>query len=813
MKKLFNTLTLAGMLLFMSEVSFAIKGDNQIRGMVVDKNSQQPIEYASVILLSLPDSTVRASVLTDSAGSYLLNGFADGSYLLRVHFVGYKPALSESFVAGSTRELKPIALSSTAAIKEVTVVGKRPFIEKKADRTVLNIDSSPAAAAENAYEVLRKAPNVDVDKDDNININGKAGVTVLINDRPTHLSGADLANYLKSVQGAEIEKVEIINTPPARYDAAGNTGIINIKIKRNNKPGLNGSINGGITYNGKVGGSGGVSLNMRTSKANVYASYNPGSFVGSNINLLKRTIDFENSKVTLTQPIETPWRFNNNSFKFGADYDINKNNTVGIMVSGYSNCERQDLTGTTYFTSLTNLPDSSIDSFTKIHDTYKSMLYNANYKSTFDGSGRILNVDADYGTFKNHGGNTTTTSYMNSAGNAVREPLMLRSEAPATITIKSLKVDYEQPFGNGLKMELGAKGSLVNTDNDLRYELFKANQWGNDPSRSNHFVYDENIVAAYASLAYEYKNTSIKGGLRGENTWSKGNSLTDKKVVKRSYFDLFPTFYVQQKLNENNNVGFSYNYRIDRPRYDEMNPFRVYLDEYTYVVGNPYLNPQYTHNIAVSYSWKNMLFSELTYSHTKDVMMQDMEQNDTTKVVYQSRKNLNSLNGITWVNSLSFSPARWYRTTNNFTMIYNSYEKGTGSDLVENSKLTARITSVNSFTLPKKLVLELTGWYMSPFAWGMFKLQSMWMVNLGVQKSFMEDKLTVKLSVYDVFNSMQNVGTAKYDNVDLYTKNRWKSQRVSVNFTYRFGKSDLKPSRKRSSGMDDEQNRIVSGKN
>lgn len=799
------------LLLIAATVSAFAAGKNSIKGKVLDINNQKPIGYATIFLLSLPDSTIKSSAITNEDGSYQISNIAEGSFVIKAQFVGYKPAISPRFTATTATEIPVITLEPSAVIKEVTVLGKRPFIEKKADRTVLNIESSAAASAESAYEVLKKAPNVNIDKDDNININGKQGVTILINERPTYLSGSDLANYLKTVQGAEIEKVEIINNPPSKYDAAGNTGVINIKIKRTVKPGFNGNISAGITYNGKVGSTGGVNLNMRNGKTNVYASYNPGTYAGNSTIDIERYITYKGITSYFNQANNGDWRYNANNFKAGVDYDINKNNTIGIMVSGYGNSNREHLNGSTIVYNGKPLPDSSIVSNNPTTGTFDDINYNLNYRSVLDTLGREFTVDADYARFNNTSTTYNNSYYYNSTGNETRQPLKLLSRTPSEITIKSIKADYVHPISQHIKLETGVKSSMVKTDNDLVYKKFAGNDYAFDPSRSNHFIFDENILAGYASLAIEHNNTSIKGGLRAEQTWSKGNSITENKVVNRSYIDFFPTFFIQQKLNEKNSIGLSYNRRIDRPRYQQLNPFRVTLDEYTMMEGNPFLRPQYTNNISLNYSWSNMLFSEITYTHTKNVMVDIVEQDDATKVGKQIPRNLSSLNGISWTNSINLSPTSWFRSNNNITTYYNSYKKVDNSLSQSNSKLSANISTMNSFMLPKKFTFDILTWYQSQMVYGMFQMKDMWAMNVGIQKTFLNDNLRIKLSVDDIFNSLHSRALAIYDNVNLRSRNTWSSQRVGLNITYRFGKSNMKPSRHRNSGSEDEMNRVNTG--
>ena len=803
--------TLLGILMITLS-SFATAGKYTIKGRVIDFDTKKPVEFASVVLISLPDSTIKSSALTDSKGDYSFKNIAEGTYVVKAQIVGYTPNLSDKFRSAPSTNVADIAIKTSAVIKEVTVTGKKPYIEKKADRTVLNIENSATASAESAYEVLKKAPNINIDKDDNININGKQGVTVMINDRPTQLSGTDLANYLKGLQGSEIEKVEIINNPPSRYDAAGNTGIINIRTKRNFKPGFNGSINGGITYNGQVGGSGGINLNLRSGKTNVYASYNPGTYPGDNDIELKRKIFYNNQSWLLDQKNRIEWRYNANSFKTGVDYDINKKNTIGIMVSGYANSMDNSTSGTTNFLSNKPTADSSIYSNNPTDGTFRNMSYNLNYKSILDTTGKELNVDVDYARFDNNSDARNETFYYDVTGIALRAPKLLKSESPSDITIKSAKADYVHPFNKIFRLEAGAKVSAVETDNNLKYYIIQNSSETFDPSRSNHFVYKEDIAAGYLSLSYDKNSTSIKGGLRVEHTSSNGNSITMNKVVDRSYVDFFPTFFVQQKINENNTIGLSYNRRIDRPRYRDLNPFRFYLDEYTFMEGNPFLDPQYTNNISVNHSWKNMIFTEFTYTNTQDVMVQIVEQNDETKVGKQTMKNLESLNSFSLTNSINVSPTQWWRSNNNITAYYNSYKKADSNLDQTNSKLSVNISSSNSFILPKKYTLELMAFYQSPLAYGMFQIEDMYSINLGIQKSFMDGKARVKVSFDDIFNTMRNKASANYDNIHVWSHTKWSSQRIGINFSYRFGKTNMKPSRQRRSGLEDESNRVGSGR-
>jgi hypothetical protein len=338
----------------------------------------------------------------------------------------------------------------------------------------------------------------------------------------------------------------------------------------------------------------------------------------------------------------------------------------------------------------------------------------------------------------------------------------------------------------------------------------------NDLGRSNHFKYEESILAGYASIAYEKAGWSVKGGLRAEQTWGRGNQVTIGTINKRNSLDFFPTFYVMRTINEKNSLSFSYNRRIDRPSYSKMNPFVSRIDEYTYQEGNPNLRAQYTDNIEINHSWANRVFTSISYSHTKDVQMQVLEEVDivkpanggTSENVKASKiveRNIKDLNGFTCNVSANFQPFKWYRTNTNLTGMYNSYNRGEGKS--GNSKLMYMIYSSNSFILPKSYVFEVMLRYNSPMAYGMIDLKSQSSVNIGLQKKLLAGKITLKASADDIFKTMNSRARANYDGMNLYTKSEWTSQRINLSVVYRFGSKDVKQARQRSTSSEEEQNR------
>ena len=788
-----------------------------ITGKVVDKLSNQPIPFVSVTLGLLPDTTIKKSVQTDDKGSYKFDHIPDGRYVVSAYMVGYNRMHSKPLVCKQNSiKVEPLTMENTV-IQEVTVNGRRPEIELKADRTVLNVENSTTASADNAYDVLRKAPGINIDKDDNISLKGKTGIIVTINDKPTYLSGQELASYLKSLNGAEIEKVELITTPPARYEASGNSGIINIKMKRNSAIGVNGSANVGAVYTGKLSEYGGLSLNMRKGRLNTFGSIN-----GRN-SYYRNSLDIERhlkgDTALIVQNSKTHGSFLNYGYRLGADYELNRRHTFGVLVRGLAYESSSSLNANTNLLLKEGLLAKSLRSTTESKSNNRNTSLNANYRMAIDTNGRTLNVDVDYVSYCKGGTEYNDTYYFGPTGTSTSAPLLLKNHTPSDITIKSFRADYAHPFSKETILEVGIKGSMVKSDNNLQYQQsFDAkNTYTDDRERSNHFKFDENISAAYTSIAFSCNGWNIKGGLRAEHTWNKGHQVTIDSTNKRSYLDLFPSLFVQRSINKKNSLGISYTRRIDRPSYSKLNPFVWRIDDYSYMSGNPLLRPQYSDNIEINHSWNSRIFSSIGYSHTSNVQTRVAQEVEITKpangsnpsqaikAVKMAEQNLEGLSSLTLNVSANFSPVKWLRTNNNITATYNEYSRT--SNQSGNSSVMYQFYTSNSIILPKQCIFEVMGWYRSATAYGMIDMDAQYIVNLGIQKKFLGEQLSLRVGFDDVFHTIDNKSWARYDNMNIYYLNKWDSQKVNISLTYRFGSKDVKQARQRTTSLEEEQKR------
>jgi hypothetical protein len=782
---------------------------------IVSGDDKQPIGFASIALLNARDSSYVKGTLTNDKGAYELAIAHPGSYIVMATMVGYKKTYTGTMQL-SANERKSgadlILAADNHQLKEVAIVSSKPLIEQKIDKTVLNVENSVLAAGNSALEILEKAPGVTIDKDDRISLRGKQGVMVMIDGKPTYLSQTELANLLRSTDGNAIQSIEIITNPSSRYDAAGNSGIINIKLKKNRANGTNGSLTLGAGYGTFYKANGGITLNHRENKVNVFGSYNHGEN--------KR---FNNLNIDRISGTEVPTYFNqlseferknkNNNLKGGIDYFINDKHTVGFMVNGYFNGNNETNFNNTLIGSSSLSTDSSVLVLSNAENHYNNMSYNFNYKASMDTSGKELTADIDYSRFSARQNLDYDNFFYNQIGGDRKPASYFRNFAPTSIDIKSAKVDYVHPFSKSFKLEAGAKSSWVSTDNDYRFEIRNNSNWENDPLRSNHFVYDENINAAYLNVNKELGKTNIQVGLRAEQTNSKGFLATSNDLVKRHYLDFFPTVFVRQSLSEAHEVGLSYSKRVDRPSYEDLNPFVFFLDEYTYNKGNSFLNPQYTNSFEVSYSFKKSYQASLNYRITNDAITEVLLPDTVKKALFQTYQNLAKQKQYSLNITAPVKFSKWWTSNNNINVFYLGFKTPNLMGVpFESGKVAAQLYSNHSFNINKTIIAEVTGNYQTPLEYGTLNiLKSQYSVDLGVSKSFADKKANIKLSASDIFNTRSQHISSLIPGVNYRINQKHESQVFRLTLTYRLGNNEITPSRKRSSGAEEESSRIKSG--
>ena len=793
-----------------SNLAYA-QGKYLVEGKVIDAQTK-PLEYITINLLSAKDSSLIKATLSEATGNFRFENIPEGKYLVAAVSMGYKKTVSKPFTLGGNNKtitLPPITLAlESKTLGEVTVTAQRPFVERKADRLVVNVEGSSVSVGNTALEVLQKAPGVSVDKDDNISMNGKSSVLVMLDGKPTYMSNADLANLLRSMQSTEIESIELITNPSAKYDAAGNAGIINIKTKRNKNMGFNGTLTAGTGYGKTSKFNGGTNLNFRKGKINVFGNYNYGNNGNESNFSLDRVVNNEGTITNFEQDNGWNARRANNSYKAGIDFFVNKKTTVGLLVNGYSNSVDEQQNSGTLILENTALPPNSIRVKGTNKQKYVNNAFNFNTKTTFDTLGREFSLDADYSKYRGELDEFRDNFYLKSDGSARKPAKYIHNFAPADIEIKSLKADYTHPITKTLKIETGWKSSWVETDNNLQFDTLANNNWVSDAGRTNHFIYTENINAGYLNVNKQFKNTTIQVGLRAEHTKSEGNSVTNQSIVEQNYIKFFPSASVSQKLGKNHQIGVSYSRRIDRPNYDNLNPFIYILDDYTYFQGNPYLNPQYTNSGEVSYTYKGSFTATVKYSKTKNVMTDITEQDNETKVTYAQVRNLADQTVYSFNIYAPIPIKKWWNMNNNIEVFNLGFKSELSGSMLDVDQTVFQINTDNQFTINKTTGAEVSFWYMSPLKYGIFQIRNSPALNIGFKRSFMDNKMNLKLNINDVFNTRRNRGSTNFANMNFNFMNKWESQVANLSLTYRFGNSNVKAERDRSTGLDSEANRM-----
>jgi len=811
MRKLFVFFSVLGLL-------FSTVQAQKISGVVKDELGKG-IEKTTVTLLRAKDSSVVKLAVSGTDGRFSFQS-GSGKFLVSVSHVGYMPMYSGIIEVAGDVDVPAIQMTKAATrLQGVSVSTTKPMVEVKADKTILNVEGTINATGNDAMELLRKSPGVLVDKDDNISLAGKNGVQVYIDGKPTPLAGADLAAYLKSVQSAQIEAIEIITNPSAKYDAAGNAGIINIKLKKNKSFGTNGSVNAGYNIGVYPKYNGGFSLNNRNKHFNLFGNYNYNNSKNyNNFNLYRDQLDTIFDQRTIMTP-----KNNSHGFKGGLDYFINKKSTIGVLVNGnFADSKFASDSRTPIVYKPTGVTDRLLIANNRNDQERNNVNFNLNYRYT-DTSGRELNLDADYGLFRIKTNQLQPNYYYDPSGITLQSQTAYRFISPTDINIYTLKGDYEQNYKKG-KLGAGFKTSIIKTENNFgRYNVQQINPEVKllDIPRSNQFNYSENINAIYINYNRQLKGVMIQAGIRVENTNSTGDSYGlnadgsvnngSKLTFEKKYTDFFPSAAISFNKNPMNQWGISYSRRIDRPAYQDLNPFEFKLDEYTFMRGNTTLRPQYTNIVSLTNTYKYKLTTRLSYSHVADVFTQLVDTAEKSKS-FITKKNLATQDVFNLNISYPFS-YKAYSAFANFSGNYSHYKAdfGGGNRVVDLDVISFNIYMQHSVKIGKKgWTAETSGWFNSPSLWGTFESKSLWSVDGGVQKTLFKGKGNLKVSVTDIFYTLRWKGTSNFTGQLLIASGRGETRQLRTSLTWRFGSNQVKSARQRKDASEEEKNRTQS---
>ncbi|RNI26259.1 TonB-dependent receptor [Rufibacter latericius] len=808
-------LLLAPLALAQESTSFDLKG-------VVKGAKGEPLLAANLQLVKDSSQVLVKVEVSGQDGSFLFSGIPAGKYKLMVLHYDYAMYTSGPIHLQKNTDLGVVTLPERAvALKEVKIEAQKPFVEQHFDKTVLNVENSISAAGSNVLEVLEKAPGVRIDQNDNLSMRGKTGVMVMINGKRVPMSGTELATMLRSLNANEVSKIDLITNPSAKYDAAGNAGIIDIKLKKDDRVGTNGSITSSFGHGKRFKSNQGLQLNHRNRKINVFGSYN---YVHrkdfSKLDIYREF--FNRNEAYSLQGINDQknlfsHQINSHNGRLGFDWNVSPKTIVGLVANGVFTDVNRDTENTSLFYDGQRQYDKYTTTESISGTNRNSKALNFNLKHTIDSTGREISADVDYAAFRSGDLQNFTTSYFDT-----EKPMpdsLLNGDLNGKLTIKSAKVDYSQPLkAIAANLEAGLKSSLVDADNDLRFYDRTSNRNTLDTNRSNHFIYRENINAAYLNVNKKWAKTSLQLGLRVENTIAKGDQVAEYAQVKgersfdRNYTQLFPSAFLGYTVNKTHNLGLSVSRRIDRPTYNQLNPFVYFIDPSTKSAGNPFLLPQTTYAFEFTHTLKDKFVTKLSYSHTTDVIISVLSPEPQTDpeqipVVIQQDRNLAKLHYYGASLSVPVSVARWFTSTNNFELYYGLYQGNLVGTNLRNGRPTVNVNSNNVFTLPRNWSAEVIGVFQSREVYGFLDIQPIRHLSLGVQKQLWDKKANIKLNVADVFYSNKVRATTELSGYFERFYQRRDTRVATLSFTYRFGKNQVAPARRRTGGAEDEKRR------
>ena len=804
--------------LVLSIIGTQARAQGSINGTVLSPD-QQKAEAAIVNLLRAKDSVLVKAVITDSIGQFEFVITKPGTYLISVAFQGAAKYYTKPIGpvnANQSIKLDPIQLIAKIAttLEEVTVAGKLAFVEKKIDRTVINPDALIANAGTNALEVLEKSPGIQVDMNGNISLKGKQGVMVFIDDKPTYLSAADLANYLRSLASSTLATIEIMTNPPAKYDAAGNAGIINIKLKRTKTKGVNGSINTSYGQGVYARSNNSFNLNYRVNKINLFTN------LSYNINNSFQDLYIERQYFKPnTNSLNST--FNQNSYikreatgftgKVGFDYYINKKSTFGLVLNGFVNETKNTTTNNAQVGDANAQLQSLVKAYSPSDRDFNNQSVNLNYTYKLNEKGREIAANADY-----VGYNGVTNQYLlNSiytASNIFVSSTNLVSNLPSNIDIWAAKLDYLNPLKNGGRFESGVKASLVNTNNVADFCDEINGQQKPNYDFSNNFTYKENINAAYVNYNFNHNKFSFQTGLRFENTniqgTQLGNPVRKDSSFTRTYNNLFPTIFMLYKVDSLgiHQLGLSVGRRINRPDYQSMNPFTYPLDRFTLYSGNPYLQPTFSQNVELSHTYKGRFTTAFELTYVTDVISETIQQENG--IFYSRPGNLGQQYAYSLSFNGAFNPAKWWVLQLYTEITMNDFRSNVYGQQLNNKGTYWFLGPTNQFTINKKWSAELSGTYTTSVVTGQFITIPVWTMRMGFSKKILKEMGSLKFNLNDIFFSNQPGGDIL---AVANSSAKWKSfldtRVATISFSYRFNKGKSLTARN-TGGSDAEKGRV-----
>lgn len=805
--------TLTTLLLFVY-TCYAHAQTSALQGVLKDADGGAVV-YANIALYNASDSSLAKASASDDAGKFALQGLKPGNYYLKAVYLGLNDLYTPNITLADAQSLDLGVLSfspKSIELAEATVTATRALVEIKPDRTVFNVEGTINSVGSDALSLLRKAPSVTVDNNENISVLGRSGVLLYVDGKRLPLTGTDLSNYLLSLPAEQIDRIEIITNPGAKYEAEGNAGIIDIRLKRDKNLGANGSLNStysqGVYPRVNLNGTG----NYRNKLFNTFVTGGIGG--GTGFNNMEFDSYLNNIYQHETNNSKNEWQ--NYNFRLGTDFFIAKKHTLGFLVNTGANVN--DRYSTNRITLSPEETPTAIDSILVANNTADddrtNQTYNVNYR--FDnGKNRTLNIDLDYGQYRNTSERYQPNQYYDATETILLSENINAFDTPSDIDIYTVTTDYEDNLWGG-KVGGGFKLSKVVSDNTFLFYNVEDGVYVQNDSLSNIFKYDEKVYAGYVNYSRALgKKWNAQAGLRVEKTDAVGDLQTfvpelQEPPVVQNYLSWFPNAGVTWEVAPKHSLALNAGRRINRPDYNVLNPFNNRLSELSYEKGNPYLKPEIVNNLELGYTLAYRYNLKIGYSVTTDQITRLIAPDeDDPRASFITWANLAEQKILSMNISAPVQITEWWNAYFNISGSYidNQADYGDGA-VVDVQAYNYVIYQQHTFNLPWKLTGEVSGYYSGPGVWGgVFIYESNWGLDLGLQRKFLNDRLNIRLSASDLFYENGWDGYSDFNGMYSEGGGRWDSRRYSISAGYRFGNENVK-SRKRSTGIEAEAGRV-----
>ncbi len=741
-----------------------------IQGKIIDENGESLIG-ATVFVKGTTKGTT-----TGINGTFHLT--ASSADTLIISFIGYV-----------TQKIKPrhnmtiVLQPDMAQIDEVVVTAQKSMVEVTADKTTVYPSLSPTTASGNAYSVLKNLPGVIINSDGTIYMNGKSGVKILVDGKNSYLSGTDLVNYLMSLPATSLNRIELINHPSAKYEAAGNAGIIDICTQRTNLFGYNLNLNTNYEQGEYGRSNSNISFGFRQNKWNItgmYGYYQGGDYVDLTINR-----DYpETTNTPLTYFDQDSYRRRKYKSHYGnlaIDYYATKKTTIGINIRGNTTNHIENGTINSLFYSATTTNDSTVTSLTDNDETQRNLTSSLYVQHKIDSLGKEISASVD-GLYYS----INEAQYHNdvlSRPNGTSSESVSQALKDGSIKMVSGRADLAYPVNKQWCFDAGIKSDFVNINNMSDYQNQENGQWIINPDLSTDFYYKENINAVYVSSKYETQKFMAEVGLRIENTNIEGDSLD------QSYINFFPNMMLSWHFANSNALNFTYDRRIDRPNYKDLNPFVYVFDEYTYEQGNTELQPQFTDRINLSYTIRKAYKISVFYTNTQDAIIKSYFIEEDSKRVWVMPTNMSSYHsyGIQGdAGNLKFID--WLQTSLHTELVQNNYDWIENGSTIKNKNLTFQVGIQNRIKLPWGWNGEISGFYNSRMAYGQMDVLPLWQISGGIQRNFFDGNATLNIFSNDWFHSNRTRAEGVINGSFAKTNEFDDHSILGISFTYRFKK-------------------------